>query len=43
MRILFLKKCKAPLIIYYAYFFTKLRNFFLKKKLSMKKENILIF
>ena len=43
MRILFLKKCKAPLIIYYAYFFTKLRNFFFKKKIKYEKRKHIDF
>lgn len=42
MRIFFLKKCNAPLTVYYIYFFTKLRNFFLKEILNMKSENIKI-
>ena len=37
MRILFLKKCNAPLAVYYIYFLTKLRNFFFKRKIKYEK------
>ena len=37
MRILFLKKCNAPLAVYYIYFFTKLRNFFFKRNIKHEK------
>ena len=39
MKIIFLIKCKAPKIIYWVYFLTKIRNIFLKKRLNMKKES----
>lgn len=37
MRVLFLKKCDAPLNVFYGYFFTKLRNFIFKKKIKYEK------
>ena len=37
MRVLFLKKCDAPLNVFCGYFFTKLRNFIFKKKIKYEK------
>ena len=37
MKIIFLIKCKAPAIIYWVYFLTKIRNIFLKKKIKYEK------
>ena len=37
MKIFFLKKCNAPLTVYYIYFLTKLRNLFFKRNIKYEK------
>jgi hypothetical protein len=32
-KILFLKRCKAPLKVFFIYFLTKFKNFFLRRKI----------
>jgi len=36
-KILFLKKCKAPLSVFIIYFYTKLKNLFIKRKIVKLK------
>lgn len=37
MKFLFLKKCKAPIMVYLIFLFIKIRNIFLKKKIKNEK------
>ena len=38
MRLYFLKKCKSPLIVYYAFILTKIKKFCFKRKIKIEKK-----